>query len=259
MNSESPLLAVSLSPSVCFTFSLSASLQKITRPLRTWRDTRQIRPTPTPNVTTCPTWERLPGTHRSTATQSAWRQAMVRVIARRNTAPPLGWIKILKTEDKNSNSLIRKGPQIGPAPWRTVQLRCFCWCQCFGWTDRALGFFYPLFSTQSWQSTFVVVLLACFTITRSQTENWEPLRTTIVISSISRDECLPVPQVSHSVILSKVKKPVLRSDLILGKTCRNSWGLLELLLKRLSVMQAIEAFSFHWDFSRCSSQQSCVG
>lgn len=76
MNNES-LLAVCLSPSV----SLSVSLQRITRPPRTWRATRQTRPTPTLSVTTWPIWEPLPGTRRSTATRSAWRRATVRVIS----------------------------------------------------------------------------------------------------------------------------------------------------------------------------------
>lgn len=82
-------------------------LQRTTQPRRMWQATRPTRPIPTPSATTCPTWEPLPGTRRSTAMRSAWRRATVRdashVRARPVAPPARRWKPPIKIPIKNRN------------------------------------------------------------------------------------------------------------------------------------------------------------
>lgn len=72
-----------------------------------WQAIRLTRPIPTPSATTCPTWEPLRETRRSTAMRSAWRRAMVRDVSHvrlRPVVPPAHcWRQPIKKQNKNRN------------------------------------------------------------------------------------------------------------------------------------------------------------
>ena len=154
MNNESTLAVCWVSVYLSHCSRSIRLLQRTTLPPRMWRATHRTRPTPTPSVTTWPTWEPSPGTRRSTAMRSAWRRAMVRVIscAVSNTITPLAcsWLEPLsKDADKNRTSsnwttALENWP-ITPSPFMSLP-----------WMNRLDFFFFFFLNTHCFWSDAVL-------------------------------------------------------------------------------------------------------